>query len=282
MEEVLILVGDADIIKKARMDLGLNKRIYTVAEQNNWRDEFDDIIHGKCENGYSVIVCSSKYLDVGKILFDENISTFYVYLLGLLFKCDTNELMSPVELYSYNVYLKKNHKEKNIIYVGDSTMNNCNLAMHNMKTNYKRIRLCAGSVHTRENEFYDEYYAFTSMKGMQKFVENSEIDIVHCFPGTNVFANLFLIINIPLVYEMSADNIKNLDLVLEYNVHRYSSGIIYKDQNTKEIYENQFGIIKQPTIVFDFDKIADINTMKKHKEMERFYDDVRQYKRKTI
>ena len=58
MEEVLILVGDADIIKKARMDLGLNKRIYTVAEQNNWRDEFDDIIHGKCENGYSVIKIS--------------------------------------------------------------------------------------------------------------------------------------------------------------------------------------------------------------------------------
>ncbi len=283
MKDNLILVGNDNNIKKASANLATNgNNIEYIVDQYSWIDELKRIKNRQTGKDYTVVVCSQNYLDIGKTLFDENISEYYVYLSGLLFRCDSKELMSPIELHLDNTYLKKRLDERTILYVGDDAIKKHDLAKYGTDANFTTLLLCTGSVPTVANELYGKCFSFTTMKGIQRFAESSDIDIVQFLPETNVFANLFLMFDIPVIYEVSVDNIKKLDLVLEYNVYKYCAGIVYKDNIAKAIYEKQFGIVEKPTIILNVGDIEDNDMKINATEMEEFYENVRRYSRKTI
>ncbi len=251
MNKDIILIGQGKALDRAKRTFDDSFAICLIELANDiWIDE----IRKKREvnDDYEMVVCANNYLDIGKILFDEGYDVYYVCLGGLLFHCDKYELMSPVELYHNAPYNRTNNFAKSIFCFREEKISNEKRIVQYMKNRgYDVVLLTTSIISDDDFAFYSSCYCFTSMKGIQEFVKHSTVDIIHCFTGTNIFASLSMLFNLPLIYEVDIENISNTNLVLEYSIYRFCSGIVFDNCRTKEAYEEQFGRNNRPCLVIE-------------------------------
>lgn len=247
-----VLIGDERFVSECKVCFGNDLNI--IAEITDLEDcvkRFLSLVEKNNNDVLKAVVCEKNYLDIGKQLFDAGLSNYYVFMDGFLFLCDLEELMQPIELFSNACYTKENDKEKNILIVKNNMGGDTTCLVNELKEDgYVVLLLNLGPISKETFSQYDNCVRFSTMRGIRKYVQTSEIDLIYCLSGTGEVANLLLNLRKPIVYEVSENSINNNELILEYMAYMYCSGIVYTDEKAWSLYKNQFAIIDRPEIVY--------------------------------
>jgi hypothetical protein len=274
--EKIIFVGEADIIGKAEMVFEPERIIDSIETKlPSWEDKIKETWLSHYSESKDVLVCSTNYLDVGKVIFEIGIQEFYVFVDGLFFRSDQIELMRPIELYEGTSFKKKSSTERSILFINK-------LAYENVMVEAAKKRgftSILGNITCwdKAGENYDLYRKFSSMNGMREFIESSDIDLISCAQNSESMASIALLSNIPVIYCISNENLNENNLILQKMIYKGSAGIIFCDAKIKEIYEKQFGEYAGKSCVFQKDFLID-NSKDYFEIIGGFYEKVASYK----
>lgn len=267
-----LLIGDSAFVDIARNKLSLEIIKFFRTDASSWIEEVQEELFRENNTGLVVLVCSDNYLDIGKSLFDKGIESFYVFLHGFLYLCDSKELMQPIELFHNTPYKKERCDEKCILCVrNDYFKYEMELISHVKKKGFTTILMRFGSVKDYDDKLYDNCIEFTTMKGIQAYLGLSEIDYVHCFEGSTEISSIVISSGVPAIYDVSSENIRRGNLILEYMIYKNCCGVIFRDTAVKEKYERQFGLPKLYALTND-NNISDMTYgAEEHMDIEDFY-----------
>lgn len=207
-----------------------------------------DKIDKKMMNDIDIIICSSKYYEIASQITDRGILSYYVMIEGMLFHCDSKEMMIPVEI-SNGVYHKENRDEKNILFVQNAVcIRTLRIATIMKEAGYIVHLLYTVSPVSKsylEYDVFDYKWNFTSLQGIVDFVNNSDFDLVHCSNEPDILANLLCRSNKTVVadtHDMQSirGNIGIDTLVLEYMANTKPDGNMYPSDRIAEIAQVKY------------------------------------------
>jgi hypothetical protein len=202
-------------------------------------------------NDTDIIITTKCYHEISMQLYKIGILDFYVMIEGFLYHTNQAETMVPVEI-SEHSSLKKESGEKNILFI----QNEGCIRTHKIATVMKKqgytvylLYTIAPPIESYESfkDIYKYKYGFTSAAGMTEFINNSEIDIIHCSNEPDMLCNIVMMCRRPVVFD--THDMKSLrgnetfdDLVFEFMANMYSTANMYASTDVAEIARHKYGL----------------------------------------
>ncbi len=233
------------------------------------------IIDGTCLDNIDmsdsdIIICIRDYFEVADQLVNLGIDSYYIYFDGFLYHNDQTEIMMSVEVYDFK-YSKKNRDEKNILFVQNCACIRTHKIASVMKAAGYKVFLLYSLLPPIEQykeyeKIYDEIWTFTSIDGINKFIENGEFDVVHCSNEPDILVNIANLTNKPVVadtHDMTSmrDLPQTESALLEYLANNRCNGNIYPSQGVKDYAEKKYGLKNTEVYVLE-NLILDQKTLK--------------------
>lgn len=223
-----------------------------------------------------VIITSKPYLEKAGKIREIGISDFYVALEGFLYHSDESEKMVPVELNKIRAY-KQNNDKKSILFIQKKPCERASVyAVLLNKFNYEMSLLWTVNHDEEADSLYGNIFSFYSIRGIKKFVEKSEFDIIHFFDAADILAciksesNKLFIHDTDSISETWKNNAME-DISFEYIANCCSQGNIYLSGDILNKAVNRYNIGGKPVLVMDYRSLT--FSTEKLKLIE-FYDDV--------
>lgn len=207
-----------------------------------------------------IVICSRAYYAIANQLLEMGIKEYFVMLDGFLYHSGENEVLIPVEL-EKNEYYKKKEKEKNILYIQRSACIRTHKIAYVMKNQgYKVFLLYTLAPPTDKNkrfaEIYDKIWGFSTMKGIEDFIQNSEFDVIHCSNEPDILATIVNMTSIPVIFDTHdmqsiGENVTIEQLVLEYCANTYSDGNMYTSDSVVDIAKEKYKLESNKIFVLE-------------------------------
>lgn len=202
-----------------------------------------------------IVISAKSHQALGIQVNDMGIIDYYVGMGGFVFHSDNNESLMPVEIYNTNLVIRKESNVKAILFVQDSPCIRTNKIAAVIKSRGYKVYLLYMMSPPDEGykEIYDGMYTFSSMKGIEHFISNSDIDIVHCSNSPDILVNICMGCGKPIVHDthdmMSIWGYGSLEnMALEYMANTRSDGNIYTSDSVTEIARSKYDIEDKPLL----------------------------------
>lgn len=222
-----------------------------------------------------IVICVRDYDSVARQLIEAGINEYYVYYDGFIYFNSSTEIMMPVELY-VGTYKKRSKSEKNILFVQDTACVRTHKIASVMKSAGYNVLLLYSILppvnqYKEYSRIYDEIWTFSSIDGIRKFINDSEIDLVHCSNEPDVLVNIANMTNKPVVAD-THDMLSTRDcpscevMLMEYLANSKCDGNIYTSDIVEKMARKKYGLCNKEVYVLENLILEQINVDRLNKK----------------
>lgn len=219
-----------------------------------------------------IIIAVTEYYNIYLQLKQMGISNIMVWKSGLLYYCNGQYNLIPVE--EICIPYKKYNKEKmSVLFVQTSPCIRTNKIAKSLKDSGIETSLAYidNSPHSNNNIYakaYMNYYAINSFQGLINYVNNSDFDIIHSSNEPDILTALLTFSNKPVVHDCHdlSSAYKSMtpdEMAVEYIANVKSAGVIYTTEGIRQYAINKFNLDNKKTYVLENLISEEMNPLKK-------------------
>ena len=225
--------------------------IISPTDAKQIHDDNEDIV---------IIIAVVKYYDIFLQLKQMGISNIMVWKSGLLYHCNGQYNLIPVEEICIP-YKKHNGERMSVLFVQTSPCIRTNKIAKSLKDNGIETSLAYmdNSPHFNNNIYakaYMNYYAINSFQGLINYINNSDYDLIHSSNEPDILTALLSFSNKPVVHDCHdlSSAYKSMtpdEMAVEFIANVKSAGVIYTTEGIRNVALKKFGIRKEKTFVLE-------------------------------
>ena len=195
----------------------------------------------------TIIICDKEYYLYADKLLEADVEEYYVYLDGFLYYTNQNEVMHPIELFSYKTLNRTEDQVSALFICKKPTKRIIEIVNNLSKRNHNAVLLMLQRNVELQIDKDILYYEFTSMNGIAEFVKKTGFDIIHCMEECSLICNVVFGCDVQIVYDFydTKDPLRLQDTdieVLNRAVYIRSNCIVCRTERQREIIEKKYGL----------------------------------------